>query len=69
MTPNDTKPAEMVNIDIMASPDSYVGLVAVDQSTKLLTSGDRKAGFTIDDVSYYPQFRANHYLTVKICKE
>lgn len=40
MTPSDTEPGASVELNLEAKPNSYIGLLGVDQSVTLLKTGN-----------------------------
>ncbi|XP_062547429.1 thioester-containing protein 1 allele R1-like isoform X9 [Armigeres subalbatus] len=62
MSKTETKPGQDVDITISTNPDSYVGLLGVDQSVLLLKSGnDLTTGKVFDDLKTYEEASYREY--------
>lgn len=58
----ESKPGEDVDIVVNTNPDSYVGLLGVDQSVLLLKSGnDITSGQVFDELKMYEQPSYGYY--------
>ncbi|XP_053692791.1 thioester-containing protein 1 allele R1-like isoform X3 [Sabethes cyaneus] len=62
LSQSESKPGEQVNITISTNPDSYVGLLGVDQSVLLLKSGnDITKDKVFDELKMYEQASYSYY--------
>lgn len=52
VTPSDTEPGASVELNLEAKPNSYIGLLGVDQSVTLLKTGN--------DIEYVSQLYYYH---------
>lgn len=60
MTPSDTEPGASVELNLEAKPNSYIGLLGVDQSVTLLKTGN--------DIEYVSQLYYCHLqLNTLVC--
>lgn len=57
VTPSDTEPGASVELNLEAKPNSYIGLLGVDQSVTLLKTGN--------DIEYVSQLYLTLPFTVK----
>lgn len=62
LSKTESKPGQDVDITISTNPDSYVGLLGVDQSVLLLKSGnDLTTGKVFDDLKTYEEANYRAY--------
>ncbi|XP_058450670.1 thioester-containing protein 1 allele R1-like isoform X2 [Malaya genurostris] len=62
LSKSQSKPGENVDITINTNPDSYVGLLGVDQSVLLLKSGnDLTSGKVFDELKMYEKANVGYY--------